>query len=60
MYDKSDLKEHPLYSNTNKKLLGKMKDKWARTTVAEYVSEIDNVIHLKADKKKVTKNEGCK
>ena len=35
LYDTSDYpKEHPLYSNTNKKVLGKMKDECAGTPIA--------------------------
>ena len=36
LYDTSDYpKEHPLHSNTNKKVLGKMKDECAGTPIAE-------------------------
>ena len=38
LYDTSDYpKEHPLYSNTNKKVLGKMKDECNGTPIAECV-----------------------
>jgi len=38
LYDTSDYpKEHPLHSNTNKKVLGKMKDESAGTLIAECV-----------------------
>ena len=39
LYDTSDLlKDHPLHSIVNKKVLGKMKDKCAERLIAEYVS----------------------
>ena len=38
LYDTNDYpKEHPLHSNTNKKVLGKMKDECAGTPIAECV-----------------------
>ena len=38
LYDTSDYpKEHPLYSNSNKKVLGKMKDECAGTPIEECV-----------------------
>jgi len=53
LYDTSDyLKEHPLHSNTNKKVLGKMKDKCAGTPIAECVSETKNVPYLEGRRKK--------
>ena len=37
-FDTSDYpKDHPLYSNTNKKVLGKMKDECAGTPPSEFV-----------------------
>ena len=45
-YDTSDYpKEHPLYSNVNKKVLGKMKDECAGTPIAECVFETKNVLN---------------
>ena len=37
-YDCSDYpKDHPLYDETNKKVIGKMKDECAGTPIAEYI-----------------------
>ena len=37
-YDFSDYpKDHPLYGETNKKVIGKMKDECAGTPIAEYI-----------------------
>ena len=63
--DTSDYpKEHPLYSNANKKVLGKMKDECAGTPTAERVracvSETENVLYLEGRRKKYQKSKGCK
>ena len=61
LYDTSDYpKEHQLHSNTNKTVLGKMKDKCAGIPIAEYVGlrpEMYSI--LKADEK-YQKSEGHK
>jgi len=61
LYDTSDYpKEHPLHSNTNKKVLGKMKDKCAGTPIAECVCFSPKMYSIwKADKKNIKKSEGC-
>jgi len=53
LYDTSDYpKEHPLHSNTNKKVLGKMKDECAGTPITEYVGLRPKMYSiLKADEK---------
>ena len=52
-YDTSDYpKEHPLHSNANKKVLGKMKDECAGTPIAECVCLRPKMYSiLKADEK---------
>ena len=62
LYDTSDYpKEHPLYSNTNKKVLGKMKDKCAGTPIAECVCLRPKMYSiLKADEKNIKKAKGVK
>jgi len=62
LYDTSDYpKEHPLHSNTNKKVLGKMKDECAGTPIAESVCLRLKMHSIsKADEKKYQKSEGCK
>ena len=60
LYDTSDYpKEHPLHSNTNKKVLGKMKDECAGTPIAEVVSETKNVLDPEGGRKKYQNSEGC-
>ena len=61
-YDTSDYpKEHPLHSNANKKVLGKMKDECAGTPIAECVCLRPKMYSiLKADEKKYQKSKGCK
>ena len=53
LYDTSDYpKEHPLHSNTNKKVFGKMKDECAETPIAQYVGlRLKMYSILKADEK---------
>ena len=53
LFDTSDYpKEHPLYSSTNKKVLGKMKDECAGTPIAECVCLRPKIYSiLKADEK---------
>ena len=61
LYDTSDYpKEHPLHSNTNKKVLGKMKDEGAGIPIAECVSETENVLNQDGGRKKYQKSERCK
>ena len=61
LYDTSDYpKEHPLYSNVNKKVLGKMKDECNGTPIAECVclrSKMYSI--LKGNEKNIKKSEGC-
>ena len=61
-YDTSDYpKEHPLYSNVNKKVLGKMKDECAGTPIAECVYLRPKMYSiLKADEKNIKKAKGVK
>ena len=53
LYDTSDYpKEHPLYSNANKQVLGKMKDECNGTPIAEFVGLRSKMYSfLKADEK---------
>ena len=62
LYDTSDYpKEHPLHSNVNKKVLGKMKDECAGTPIAEYVGLRPKMYSiLKADEKNIKKVKGVK
>ena len=62
LYDTSDYpKEHPLYSNINKKVLGKMKDECNGTPIVECVCLRPKMYSiLKADEKKYKKSKGCK
>ena len=62
LYDTSDYpKEHPLHSNTNKKVLGKMKDECARIPIAECVCLRPKMYSiLKADEKNIKKAKGVK
>jgi len=62
LYDTSDYpKEHPLQSNTNKKVLGKMKDECAGTPIAEYVGlRPKKYSILRADEKNIKKVKGVK
>ena len=61
-YDTSDYpKEHPLHSNANKKVLGKMKDECAGTPIAECVCLRPKMYSiLKADEKNIKKAKGVK
>jgi len=62
LYDTSDYpKEHPLHSDTNKKVLGKMKDECAGTPIAECVCPRPKMYSiLKADEKNIKKAKGVK
>ena len=62
LYDTCDYpKEHPLYSNANKKVLGKMKDECAGTPIAECVCLRPKMYSiLKADEKNIKKAKGVK
>ena len=62
LYDKSDYpKEHPLHSNTNKKVLGKMKDECAGAPIAECVClRLKMYSILKEDEKNIKKAKGVK
>ena len=62
LYDTSDYpKDRPLYSDKNKKVLGKMKDECAGKPIAEYVwlrSKMYSI--MKADEKNIKKAKGIK
>ena len=62
LYDTSDYpKDHLLHSNTNRKVLGKMKDKCAGTPIAECVCLRPKMYSiLKADEKNINKAKGVK
>jgi len=62
LYDTSNYpKEHPLHSNTKKKVLGKMKDEGAGTAIAEYVGLRPKMYSiLKADEKNIKKAKSVK
>jgi len=62
LYDTSDYpKEHPLHSNTNKKVSGKMKDECTGTPIAECVCLRPKMYSiLKADKKNIKKAKSVK
>ena len=62
LYDTSDYpKEHPLYSNVNKKVLGKMKDECAGTPIAECVCLRPKMYSIvKADEQNIKKAKGVK
>ena len=62
LYDTSDYpKEHKLYSNINKKVLGKMKDECNGTPIVEFVGLRSKMYSiLKADEKKYQKSKRCK
>ena len=62
LYDTSDYQEgHPLKSNANKKVLGKMKDECAGTPIAECVCLRPKMYSiLKADEKIIKKAKGVK
>ena len=62
LYDTSDFpKEHPLYSDANKKVLGKMKDecKW-NSHCRVRLSETKNVLDPERRRKKHKKGKGVK
>ena len=62
LYDTSDYpKEHPLYSDANKKVLGKMKDECNGTSIAECVclrSKMYSIV--KGNEKNIKKAKGVK
>jgi len=60
LYNTSDLsKEHPLYSDANKKVLGKMKDECNGTPIAECVCLRPKMYSiLKGDEKNIKKARG--
>jgi hypothetical protein len=62
LFDTSDYpKEHPLHSNANKKVLGKMKDECAGTPIAECVCLRPKMYSImKADEKNIKKAKGVK
>jgi len=56
LYDMSDYrKEHPLHPNTNKKVLGKMKDECAGTPIAEYVGLKPKMYSILKSDEKISK-----
>ena len=61
-YDFSDYpKDHPLHDETNKKVIGKMKDECAGTPIAEYIglrSELYSI--LRADEQVIKKAKEVK
>ncbi|XP_074645871.1 uncharacterized protein LOC141902131 [Tubulanus polymorphus] len=61
-YDTSDYQgNHPLHSNVNKKVLGKMKDECAGTPIQEYVGLRPKMYSiLKADQTNIKKAKGVK
>ena len=61
-YDFSDYpKDHPLYDETNKKVIGKMKDECAGTPIAEYIGLRPKLYSvLKADEQLIKKAKGVK
>ena len=61
-YDFSDYpKDHPLYDETNKKVLGKMKDECAGTPIAEYIGLRPKLYSiLRADEQLIKKAKGVK
>ena len=61
LYDTSDYpKEHPLHSNTNKKVLGKMKDECAGAPLQRVCLRPKMYSILKADEKNIKKAKGVK
>ena len=61
MYDTSDFpKEHPLWTNANKKVLGKMKDEYAAMPISEDFMRPKMYSILKADEKNIKKEKGVK
>ena len=61
-YDFSDYpKDHPLYDETNKKVIGKMKDECAGVPIAEYIGLRPKLYSvLKADEQLIKKAKGVK
>ena len=62
LYDTSDYpKDHPLYSNTNKKVIGKFKDETAGVPIAEFVGLRAKMYSIKTeDGKEEKKGKGIK
>jgi len=62
LYDTTDYpEEHPLYSNANKMVLGKMKDQCAGISIAEFVCLRPKMYSiLKADETNIKKAKGVK
>ena len=61
LYDTNDYpKEHPLHSNTNKKVLGKMKDECAGAPLQRVCLRPKMYSILKADEKNIKKAKGVK
>ena len=61
MYDTSDFpKEHPLWTNANIKVLGKMKDKYAGMPISEDFMRPKMYSILKAEEKNIKKAKGVK
>ena len=61
-YDFSDYpKDHPLYDETNKKVIGKLKDECAGAPIAEYVGLRPKLFSvLRADEQTIKKGKGVK
>ena len=62
LYDTSNYsKEHPLYSNVNKNVLGKMKDECAGTPIAEFAGLKPKMYSIKmANEKNIKKAKSVK
>ena len=61
MYDTSDFpKEHPLWTNANRKVLGKTKDEYAGRPISEDFMRPKMYSILKADEKNIKKAKGVK
>ena len=61
-FDLSDYpKDHQLYDESNKKVIGKMKDECAGTPIAEYIGLRPKLYYvLRADEKVIKKAKGVK
>ena len=61
MYDTSNYpKDHPLYNETNKKVLGKMKDECGGDVIQEVVAVRSKMYSVKVGKKNIRKAKGVK
>ena len=59
LYDTSDYpKDHPLYSNTNKKVIGKFKDETEGRPIAEFVGLRAKMYSIKTEEKKKDQMKG--